>query len=453
MENLSYTFVTSLDEADKALTSDVFLISELSSNSQYISKKLPYTKLCSLILVDVNDKIDDRLNSIIGELSTKVDINVEDIKFLSNSIDNCVTAIVKIANCVQVNKLDIKYLSSQISSGSLSRLSCGAGIVGSATSSGKYALGHSNKKISGKNIGFLKVGYDQYGHISGSSNVSKSDITSLGIPTSDTTYGQATELSLGLVKLKSGSYSTQDRYKLQLDTDNCAYTDVPVHTIVNDAIKPASENFLGVVALCANLAHDVASNPAFAGIAEQIYPLKMADNKYAYVEVPKQAPPAIGSGTISLTSATDVISSIDFSDGRIISLGKNSTLHNRINYISGFIDDTCLLTANTTLVLDNSAGGGIGQLQLKYGDTVISYINKSQFFQDIESNINVEFVRSYTIDMDETTISKTNPAIKVTYTYNELDAIKYADIPYEDWTFTLDNGSTITKRVMTYGIS
>ena len=120
--NLAYTFVTSLDEADAALTSDVFLISQLSSNSHYLSKKLPYSKLCSLILIDVDTKIDDRLNDVIGELSSKVDINIEDIRFLSNSVDNCVTAIVKIANCVQVNKGDIKYLSSMISSTNFTQL-------------------------------------------------------------------------------------------------------------------------------------------------------------------------------------------------------------------------------------------------------------------------------------------------------------------------------------------
>lgn len=445
--NLAYTFVTSLDEADAALTSDVFLISQLSSNSHYLSKKLPYSKLCSLILIDVDTKIDDRLNDVIGELSSKVDINIEDIRFLSNSVDNCVTAIVKIANCVQVNKGDIKYLSSMISSTNFTQsLQCENGIS-SRTAGSKYYIGHTNKLTSGQAQGLYKVGYDRFGHISSTTNVTKSDITKLGIPSSDTTYSKATTEKLGLIKLKATDFSVADRFRLSLDIDGNAFVDVPLEEKIDDVFQPADEDKPGVVALCADLQTAAAAIPGFASTSNQMYPLKMFANKYAYVEVPPPTIEGLGVGTKNAPDDTYAITSISYAGGNIVDIGTSQNLNDRISQNETLLEYKCLLDNNTRLRVN--VVDGIKKLQLIRDGDAISEIDAAQFNIGIDDiDVKTAFVKEYADEIQHTT-----PAISTYCGLYGSGNTSYSDIPYEDWTFTLDDGSTITKRVITYGIS
>ena len=55
---------------------------------------------------------------------------------------------------------------------------------------------HSNAVTAVDTQGLLKISYDAYGHITGSTAVTKADITGLGIPDSDTTYGAEKGISL-----------------------------------------------------------------------------------------------------------------------------------------------------------------------------------------------------------------------------------------------------------------
>ena len=82
--------------------------------------------------------------------------------------------------------------------------------------------------------GLYKVGYDRFGHISSTTNVTKSDITKLGIPSSDTTYSNATTEKLGLIKLKATDFSVADRFRLSLDIDGNAFVDVPLEEKIDD---------------------------------------------------------------------------------------------------------------------------------------------------------------------------------------------------------------------------
>ena len=50
-----------------------------------------------------------------------------------------------------------------------------------------------------KSKGFYKVTVDAQGHVSSTTTVTKTDITNLGIPAQDTTYGVATESADGLM--------------------------------------------------------------------------------------------------------------------------------------------------------------------------------------------------------------------------------------------------------------
>lgn len=452
MENLSYTFVTSLDEADKALTSDVFLVSQLSSDSHYLSKKLPYSKLCSLILVDVDSKIDDRLNEVILELSTKVDVSIEDIQFLSSQIDNCITAIVKIANCVQVNKADIKYLSSVLSANNLNNLSFTNGLS-SYKSGVKTYIGHSAKKMTGgKSTSFLKVGYDEYGHISASANVTKADLTSLGVPDHDTTYGIANTSNLGLLKLKSGTYTQTDRYKLELESNGNAYVDVPVEQKINDKIVPASEDQLGVVALCNTLQNKMRSD-GFDNV-EICHPLKMYANKYAYVEVPLASGGNnnLDSGTKAVANEHYVISAIHYGSGGITGIDSSTYLYDELYGVSCVVENECLTKENTTLRVTKDGPKSI--LILSRGDEEICRVNGSELLDNsAEIDVSASVLKSYyTYEDDENPTFHDKPAIEVKTTIDGIQTCNYGEIPYEDWIFTLDDGTSVNKRVITYTI-
>lgn len=67
---------------------------------------------------------------------------------------------------------------------------------------------YSHPTYTSKSSGLYKITVDGTGHVSAATAVAKSDITALGIPGSDTTYGVATSSALGLVK--SGTDITVD---------------------------------------------------------------------------------------------------------------------------------------------------------------------------------------------------------------------------------------------------
>lgn len=67
---------------------------------------------------------------------------------------------------------------------------------------------YSHPTYTSKSSGLYKITVDGTGHVSDATAVAKSDITALGIPGSDTTYGVATSSALGLVK--SGTDITVD---------------------------------------------------------------------------------------------------------------------------------------------------------------------------------------------------------------------------------------------------
>lgn len=441
--NLSYTFVTSLDETDLLLTSDYFLVSEPTSNSQYISKKLPYGQLCSLILVEVNDKIDSRLNDALVDLSSKIDINALDIRYLSSQVDNTVTAIIKIANCVQTNKSNIGYLSTIVSMNTLDHISCGSGIS-LDVSNGKYKIGHSNAKASPMPQDMYKFGYDSYGHVSSSSQISKDDIVNLGIPSENTTYDIASTTELGLVKLATEQFeNTTDRYALSVESDGIAFVDVPVHQVVSDAITDissvASENHLGLVSLCADAQLWGDTDQKY----KNVYPLKVRDT-YAYVQIPPQTID-IGSGVESAITDEHAITSITYSNGIIESVGSSNKLSARISTLSTALQNN-YLDVNSTKIAINK---GEKSLELRKDTKIVSKI----FLTDLQAHANVEIDRfeiisSYqTMDVQEAITSHDVPASHIVINTNGIQAEAYADIPFEDWIFTLDDGTTVTKRV------
>ena len=92
-----------------------------------------------------------------------------------------------------------------------------AKLDGIATGANKYI----HPSYTSRTSGLYKVTVDSTGHVSGATAVAKSDITALGIPAQDTTYGAAGS-SLGLVK--SGGDVTISNGTITVNDDSHAHT-------------------------------------------------------------------------------------------------------------------------------------------------------------------------------------------------------------------------------------
>ena len=74
---------------------------------------------------------------------------------------------------------------------------------GIATGANKY----THPSYTARNAGLYKITVDATGHVSGATAVTKADITALGIPSTNTTYGLATTSANGLLRQLNGSTS------------------------------------------------------------------------------------------------------------------------------------------------------------------------------------------------------------------------------------------------------
>lgn len=64
---------------------------------------------------------------------------------------------------------------------------------------------YTHPSYTAKSNGLYKVTVDDKGHVSGTTAVAKSDITALGIPSTNTTYSTGTASTSGLTKLYTGT--------------------------------------------------------------------------------------------------------------------------------------------------------------------------------------------------------------------------------------------------------
>lgn len=101
------------------------------------------------------------------------------------------------------------------------------------------------------NSGLYKLTVDSLGHVTAATAVTKNDITALGIPAQDTntTYTTATATTLGLIKI--GYTASGKNYPVVLDSEGKAYVSVP-WTDTNttySAFKGASSSAAGSVGL------------------------------------------------------------------------------------------------------------------------------------------------------------------------------------------------------------
>ena len=95
-----------------------------------------------------------------------------------------------------------------------------------------------------KDSGLYKVTIDATGHVSGTSTVTKADITALGIPSQDTVYTLPTATSSVLGGVKTGSNITNTSGTISLTKTNVTnalgYTPPTTNTTYNDATTSAS---------------------------------------------------------------------------------------------------------------------------------------------------------------------------------------------------------------------
>lgn len=132
--------------------------------------------------------------------------------------------------------------------GSSSKLvSSGTDLVLGETSStafrgdqGKVAYDHALAKgvAASKNgdVGLYKVMTNSQGHVTKATEVTKNDITALGIPAQDTTYGIATASKAGLVKpasvitkptINTATTTSGKYYHVQMSSDGAMFVNVP----------------------------------------------------------------------------------------------------------------------------------------------------------------------------------------------------------------------------------
>ena len=80
-----------------------------------------------------------------------------------------------------------------------------------------------------KSSGLYKITVDATGHVSATTTVAKADITSLGIPSTNTTYSVATTSVAGLIKSTASTVTDGTQFPVTVDSDGKAYITLPVY--------------------------------------------------------------------------------------------------------------------------------------------------------------------------------------------------------------------------------
>lgn len=244
-----YTLVSWLEEAESALTSDLFLVSQLDNpkapESEYVSRKLPYQQLCSLMLQDVGNLASAAASSYIGDLCAVVYKNKDDISAISDLLDDTVSAVIKMANCIQVNKANISAISSFLLHNVEGKDGISVQLPLNLSSSSKLYIGHSGKIAATSTAQMKKFKYDSYGHITGIGDITSADVLALGNMISGSGIGlsvnsinnkvldlkAATAAELGGVKIDNANASTYNLSILPNGTLSAATVDQDIGSI------------------------------------------------------------------------------------------------------------------------------------------------------------------------------------------------------------------------------
>lgn len=183
--DIAHKFVTELTEATKILGSDYVLLSQRDENdSEYMSRKLTYSKLCSAVAADFAGVVSSQVSGAISALELSVRSGFQAVDEISGTVSQAISAVVKVANCVQKNKSDISALNSTTSE--IPKLSCMQISAGNGLSSVradrqyKWAIGHAKTVSALPSCELRNMAYDEYGHVTSSVATTSSDLVGLG---------------------------------------------------------------------------------------------------------------------------------------------------------------------------------------------------------------------------------------------------------------------------------
>lgn len=128
-----------------------------------------------------------------------------------NSITNKPSNVDAFGLIVTHNAAGAFYTQILHSNGGVSyRRNCNNGIWASWTEEKHTDTVYTHPSYTAKSNGLYKVTVDDKGHVSGTTAVAKSDITALGIPSTNTTYSTGTASTSGLTKLYTGTGTATD---------------------------------------------------------------------------------------------------------------------------------------------------------------------------------------------------------------------------------------------------
>ena len=128
-----------------------------------------------------------------------------------NSITNKPSNVDTFGLIVTHNAAGAFYTQILHSNGGVSyRRNCNNGTWASWTEEKHTDTVYTHPSYTAKSNGLYKVTVDDKGHVSGTTAVAKSDITALGIPSTNTTYSTGTASTSGLTKLYTGTGTATD---------------------------------------------------------------------------------------------------------------------------------------------------------------------------------------------------------------------------------------------------
>lgn len=418
MAELQHKFVTELEQAEKVLSSDYILLSQKDeTDSEYMSRKLPYSKLCATVLNDIDDKISSSVSAAISVLTLSVERNISAISAisaLSAGLAETTSAVIKIANCVQQNKASISAIGSVTSSfiplKNIDISGLGGINVQRVSGTYKWNVKHANEIAAATAGQFARFKYDANGHITGASAVTSSDVTGLGhflteagtgLSRSDHTVSlkTATSAEIGGVKVNGNNVSIASDGTLSAsDTLYTAGTGLSKSASNQFSLVQASASQLGGIRVGANLsvsngilsaayvgpATETSAGTVELGYSEngRNYAVKTAAGNKAYVTVPwTDTSATFDTGTRQLTDQYSVISAISYGNGNVTGISASLALYSLISAISAHVEDVgglsdCIQVTNGRLTYDTDTGelalaGGVPLRNLTLGGTDI----------------------------------------------------------------------------------
>ena len=263
------------------------------------------------------------------------------------------------------------------------------------------ANNYSHPTYTSKTSGLYKITVDGTGHVSGTTAVSKSDITGLGIPAQDTTYGVATTTTNGLMssddKTKldgiaagANNYShptytsrSSGLYKVTVDSTG--------HVSAATLVAKADITALGIPGKDTTYSTMTGATTSAAGTTGLVpAPEKGAANRYLRSDGAWVVPPNDNTTYgVATTTSNGLMSSTDKTKLDGIAAGANNYTHPSSHAATmitqdsthRFVTDTEKSTWNAKVGLDSNGFIPSSVLPSYVDDVIEGYYNSSKFYK------------------------------------------------------------------------